>query len=580
MSFANRPGSLTITGTSTLRWFSYAAVALCLGLFLQRADAQTARALPEIISLTEAELSTDLGQRYQALQSAFRANLGNTDYSGALQLAKDLVPLGIELWGQDDPRNSLALTNLAIVQAEQAEFGAAQLNFEAAIRLREEAQDSSIIAPELINPIRGLASTRMALNDIEAAIPLYERAIHISHVNEGPNNLSQVEVMDALARAHLALGDVSEANDIQDNMYRLQQRRFSDDSDQYVDAMLRRARWYAAVGEFSEASNAYKRASRRLTAVHGKEDIRLIQPLVELAFASSMKSTDEPDLMNDIQFSDGRRAMNSAVRIARVNADTDPRLLPSTLAKQGDYLSITADSRLSRARYREAWELLSTGDPELLEFRDELFGEPVSIAREVIRPQYEKNANNPSGIDRTAADRGFVELTYDVSPRGRTTNIRIVDSEPPGLMDRYVARKVRRFAYRPALQDGRPVIYRGLRWRHDFRYRASRLDQGERDLIETARAARESQRAEQAAADPAVAGDSTGENDVLVEDIEDKPAQPQDNIDTQVPPLAPEAMQDTQAPTQSDQTASPPQTSELGPPASDGSVVVDDDDDT
>ena len=66
MSFANRPGSLTITGTSTLRWFSYAAVAHCLGLFLQRDDAQPARALPEIISLTEAELSSDLGQRYQA----------------------------------------------------------------------------------------------------------------------------------------------------------------------------------------------------------------------------------------------------------------------------------------------------------------------------------------------------------------------------------------------------------------------------------------------------------------------------------------------------------------------------------
>ena len=490
MSLSNTTGSLR----------SLTALALALGwLFLQalpQTALATARAVPELIDIEPELAVTPAGEQLEAVQASFRDALGDRDYEMALEHAKQMVELASSIWGAGDPRVSQALTNLGIAQAEASDFRAAQQNFAAAIRVHEEA-DGHLVGDALINPLNGLANASIALNELEQAVPLFERAVHVSHVTAGPNNLEQIDILDSLSRTHYFLGNLRRANKIQDIMYRLQQRRFSADSDQFIDALARRARWYTQVGDFTEATYAFRRLERTIVKYHGKDDPRLIEPLVELAFVAPRQATSTPGLTPEIAQKEARRSVNRAVRIARLQNETDPYILPRTLTRQGDFLLYMTAHRSAQDAYQEAYALTSA-NPVLEDLHEELFGQPVPVVRRPIRSVYHRDTGG-SAVG-TFPDRGYVELSFDINQNGRPIGIRVVNSEPAGLMDGDVVRRVRRFVYRPSLAGGRPTPYTGLTFRHDFRYDERRLTQSENEYIEKARAARESANAAREAA--------------------------------------------------------------------------------
>ena len=460
--------------SSPIRLTALLAALTCAALPLTLTAAEVAPAVPEFIDITETALATPLGADLDALQNEFRANVG-VDAQRALELAKEIVALTAQAYGEDHANLARALTNLAIVQAENTEYAAAIENYRAAIISRERV-DGTLVDGELINPLRGLASAFMALNEIDAAIPVYERAIHISHVNEGPNNLDQVEIIDALSRAYFFQGDLDTASDMQDTIFRLRQRRFSEESDQYIDALIQRATWYSRLGDYEEAVQAYRRLERSISKKHGSDSPRLIEPLVALATAAiSITELGEPAI------NEGRRAMARAVRIARENGEEDPERLARTLVKQGDWLSRLNLMRNSRLPYREAWRTMDA-NPELHALRDELFGSPVPILRVPFRSIYGQRVNEPADAARFP-QRGYADVAFDVDPLGRPLNVRIVGGNPPGLMDGHLRRQIRRFRFRPAFRGGQPVVYTGLAYRHPFRYDEGRFSDRERDII-------------------------------------------------------------------------------------------------
>lgn len=454
------------------------------------------RAVPEVIALSEAVKAQPTGEALAKEQDNFRSLFSDGEFDSALESAKQVVALTSEVWGTQSEQLGQALTNLAIAQTEVSNFVAAQQNFEAAIRVHELA-DRSLVSPSLINPLRGLASTRVALSDFEEAIPLYERAIHVSHVTAGPSNLNQVEDMDALSRAHFFIGEAKEANTIQEKMYRLQQRNFSTNSDGYLTALDRRARWFTEIGDFTQATYTLRRLERVIAQTYGRDDIRLIQPLIRLSFVTSKQDTSSAGLTPEIASKEARRAVNRAVRIARVHEQTDPSLLARTLASRGDFLLTTNAVRTAANSYRESFETIQAHE-QIADLADELYAKPKIVAREPIRPVYHTAAGNlPTG---SYPNQGFVEVAFDTNSVGRPIRVRITDSNPAGLMDSAVMRGVRRFVYRPQYVNGKPVVAQGLTFRHDFRYDDRRLTQSEKAYIERAEAARAKQRP--AAAEP------------------------------------------------------------------------------
>ncbi|MEL7025186.1 MAG: hypothetical protein AAGL69_15730 [Pseudomonadota bacterium] len=448
------------------------------------ADADVARAQIELIEIEPDVAQSEVGAQLEAAQTLYRTQLASGEREGALDQAKLVVELASRIWGGESPEVAKALTNLAIAQTESADFVAAQQNFVAAIQV-QEAAGADIVGKELINPLNGLANASIALNDLEAAVPLFERSVHISHVTAGPNNLEQLDTLDSLSRTHYFLGDTRTANKIQDIIFRLQQRRYSADSDQYLDALKRRADWYTKIGNFTEAMFAYRRLERTIAKYHGRDDPRLIEPLVALAFVTPRQTQATPGFTPELALKEARRAVHRAVRIAREQGAGDPSLLPATLVAEGDFLLFATATRTARQSYLEAYNL-TVNNPDLKSLHESLFAEPNAVVTQPIRSVYHIN---DSGT-RSYPDRGFVELEYDLTVSGRPDNLRIVDSQPAGLMDAIVVRNVRRFVYRPTFVNGTPTRSYGVRYRHEFRYDDSRLSERERKYIERTERAR------------------------------------------------------------------------------------------
>jgi protein TonB len=53
---------------------------------------------------------------------------------------------------------------------------------------------------------------------------------------------------------------------------------------------------------------------------------------------------------------------------------------------------------------------------------------------------------------------GYVRVAYDVSVDGSVTNVRVIESDPPGVFDEAAVAAVRGWRFHPAISDGKPVV--------------------------------------------------------------------------------------------------------------------------
>ena len=71
---------------------------------------------------------------------------------------------------------------------------------------------------------------------------------------------------------------------------------------------------------------------------------------------------------------------------------------------------------------------------------------------------------------------GLVVMGFDVDPMGRVANIRVLGARPQGVFESAVRQALRRWRYRPAVENGRAVWRRQLSESFPFRLRHLRPD--------------------------------------------------------------------------------------------------------
>lgn len=474
------------------------------------AGAEVAPPAPKLIAIDATMAGTPVGAALAEAQDAFRNALGN-EPERTVAMAKVVVQRTAEAFGGDHANVGLALTNLAIVQADARIYEDAIENYVAAIATIERAAGTPA-PPELADPLRGLADAYMAVDAVELAIPLYERAVLVTQINDGPASLNQIPAVQSLSRAWFVRGKPRRAASIQETIYRLQQRNADDDSDAYVDALMQRASWYEAVGDFFEASKSYKRAADVLKDADGDMALSRIEPLLAYGFTApqSASSRDEDNMAvtawdHDVTDSgrdmayvilEAERAMKMAVRIARRNEAATDELLARTLVARGDWATLLNSRKEAWRAYREAWALLNA-DPELHELRDTFFSKPVLLYSSTFDRVY-KTKLLPAAREAAYPERGSVEATFNVSIFGRPINVE-VQGDPAGLMDGQVRGGLPTFVYRPAFADGKAITYEGVTFRHQFRYNPKELSERELAFIEGERRKREAVDAAQSA---------------------------------------------------------------------------------
>lgn len=113
-------------------------------------------------------------------------------------LAKRIVVVSIQNFGRDSKDTAAALINLADFQAKYGDPITAIQNFEAAIDIVERVENG--LSMDLVNPLNALGNMQFRSGNSELAKTIWQRAIHISHVNLGPHNNQQIETLYSMEK--------------------------------------------------------------------------------------------------------------------------------------------------------------------------------------------------------------------------------------------------------------------------------------------------------------------------------------------------------------------------------------------
>lgn len=401
--------------------------------------------------------------------------IGERAYDEADSVAKRAIEMAIRLKGPRSSEMAKALTNLAIVQHYAEEYDAAQQNFESAVEIIEDNEDR--LNTQLINPLRGLAASQLESGRPDLASNTLHRAVHVTHVNDGPHNLGQVELLDSLTEVNVRLGLREEANDLQDTVYALNVRHFKDESVELIPSLMRRAQWQHRIGFINQERATYRRIIRIFEAKFGKSALQLIQPLVLLGKTFSYLDMSGEQAFREATLSGGEIYFKRAVRIAAEHPDTNWEMVTIAKLALGDHYMYIGNTQRANQTYRNVWELLSE-DEARLDTRREQLERSVVLKMEPL-PKYVGNAHSESAASsEDPVLQGAISLTYNVSIRGRASDVKLLEADPPEFLEiqKAAQRELRRRIFRPQFFEAKAVATTDQVFVHNFFYRKSDLD--------------------------------------------------------------------------------------------------------
>ncbi len=177
-----------------------------------------------ITSNDDAAFGTDQDseEEIRRLFVQYKDALSTQMFAEADTLAKQMVDLSIKKNGHDSKTTSVALTNLAILQASNEDPVSAINNFVAAIDILERLDNR--LSKDLIVPLKQLGTAQLRAGHPDRARAAWYRSVHISHVNFGPHNMQQVESLYEIAHMYSRAGMSKEASKVRRRIYYLKSR--------------------------------------------------------------------------------------------------------------------------------------------------------------------------------------------------------------------------------------------------------------------------------------------------------------------------------------------------------------------
>jgi hypothetical protein len=327
-----------------------------------------------------------------------------------------------------------------------------------------------------MNPLKGLGAAHLASGRPDLARQTFDRAVHISHVNEGPHNLEQVEVLDALTETYLSIGETDDALDVQEHVYILQTRKVEPNSTLMIPALQRQADWMHRMQLYNRERIAWRKLIRVIERNHGKEDLGLVDPLIGLGRSYLFFDVMESEFQGYAPTGSGETYLKRALRIAEENEDSTWQTQEKALLSLADFYILSNRPNRAKRTYGETWNLLSADEDRLRRRYEEL--ETINVLQQNKPPlYYNSEMMGEKKPSKDNFEHGTIVVGYMVSAYGAPVNITIIEANPPELADmqRAVAREVRRMVMRPRMVDGTNVATPDQTYTHEFFYRASDL---------------------------------------------------------------------------------------------------------
>lgn len=405
----------------------------------------------------------------------YKEALQNSSFDEADTLAKRIVELSIKLYGIDSHESAKALTNLAIVQQRNREYESAQLNFQSSIDIVERIEDR--LHSQLINPLKGLGSAQLAAGRPDMARQTFDRAMHVTHVNDGPHNLQQIEILDALTEIYMSVGELEDALDLQENAYTLHARKIDMDSEEILPALERNAVWMHRMRLYNRERNAYRKMIKIIERSRGKDDLGLIEPLTGLGKSYLYVGSLDVDYHTDtLPISSGEVYLKRALRIAEESPDSDWRVLEGAMLTLGDFYTLSSRPARAKRMYEDTWTMLSEDEERFRSRHEQL--ETLVRLQDINPPKYHNSQHE--GDDDAPPENfevGSIVAKYNVTARGEVSRVNIISTDPPGFdeMEKAVLREMRYLMHRPRIESGSLVVTPDQTYTHEFFYRESDL---------------------------------------------------------------------------------------------------------
>jgi tetratricopeptide (TPR) repeat protein len=427
-----------------------------------------AAGLDEDIEDPEVQAERDREELLQSFE-IYKSSIENGLYDEADAMAKRIIELSIRLYGINSHDSAKALTNLGTVQYHNEDYESAQLNYKAAIDIIERIEDR--LHESLINPLKGLGAAQLGAGRPDLAKETFDRAVHVSHVNEGPHNLQQVEVLDALTETYLTVGEVDEALDVQEKVVNLQLRNIDPESEAAIPALEREAIWMHRMQHYNAERNSYRKIIRILEKTRGSDDMphppdRPGQ-IVSFVEPYDPKYGTTPASGGEVYLKRALRLEESAVGLGMCVA----------ACSRSAFYAVGPQTRATRA-YTEVWDFLSANEERIPSRISNL--ESSVVLQDVSPTVYYNSARQDYAASPTPPEnfeRGTIEVGYAIDTSGQATNIRLIEARPAGLveMENEVLREVRDLIHRPRLENGKIVPVDGMIYTHEFFYRPTDL---------------------------------------------------------------------------------------------------------
>ena len=352
---------------------------------------------------------------------------------------------------------------------------------------------------QLSEVLAGLGNIYQSLNRHGDAIDIFNRALHITRVNEGLNSLGQLAMIEKLIESNSNLKNWKELSRLHHNLYWISKRQHGDNSDKLLPVIDRIGRWYlkayeldpnsAALSHLLNAEELYNKSVQIVELQGGENDMRLINSLYGIALtnyqiASQVSNAED---LNDIRtgFRDanrtrralqleqarqdmilrsyikGREAMKKIVSIHANNPILPADTHAMALTHLGDWYLLFNKRNSAAETYKRAYAVLEEDGYEQQKI-DTLFGQPRTLPaiRLPVHNQEDLVPENPP----------WVVASFDVSPSGKATNIQIVEAsiEDNVSYKRRAKRSIAATKFRPRYENGEPVLTTGVSLRYVF----------------------------------------------------------------------------------------------------------------
>ncbi|MCF7981178.1 MAG: energy transducer TonB [Pseudomonadales bacterium] len=348
----------------------------------------------------------------------------------------------------------------------------------------------------LSEQLMGLGLAYQNQGEHKSAIGSFKRAAHINRINHGLYSLSQGPMLRHLVESYSADNDWKNANDKQQLLYELERRNYGDDNPKLLATLSEMVEWH--LDAFQRGSNithllrAWELNQHAISIIEtnfGPDDLQLDDALVRQVstsyhlaeyqmsisaptnyFNPSQKTTTsltQPNIPEQDQrfhsmlspYRDGKTALLRRVELYKKNPQGTSNDQAEALVKLGDWYFYFNKRESAIKTYQEAEKILATTDNSG-ERIERVFGKPHPLIFDADRFQSEERDKQKQ--------QGYVEAKFDITPGGRARDVRILESEPPDMMDSLVQQSIKATRYRPRIIDGKPVLTKGVIYRHIF----------------------------------------------------------------------------------------------------------------